>query len=146
MRERGRGGIIFVASTVAFAGVSSWSNYAGSKAHALVFAEGLARELRKDGIAVLAVCPGVTRTEFWPQGTKPLLAMPPDAVVDLALRKLGRKTTVVAGWLNALSVFSTRLLPRSWNAAIFGWVIGRMHQGIQTPPKEKAACDSPGNA
>jgi short-subunit dehydrogenase len=146
MREKGRGGMIFVASTVAFAGVSSWSNYAGSKAHALVFAEGLAKELRKDGIAVLALCPGVTRTEFWPQGTKPLLAMSPDAVVDVALGKLGRKTTVVAGWLNWISVFSTRLLPRSWNATIFGWVIGRMHQGIQAPPREKAACDSGGNA
>jgi uncharacterized protein len=52
MRQRGRGGIIFVASTVAFAGVPSWSNYAGSKAHDLVFAEGLARELRPDGILV----------------------------------------------------------------------------------------------
>src|SRR5262249_57699698 len=30
MRQRGRGGIIFVTSTVAFAGVPLWSNYAAS--------------------------------------------------------------------------------------------------------------------
>jgi len=48
MRQRRRGGIIFVSSTVAFAGVPLWSNYAASKAHDLVFAEGLAKELRKD--------------------------------------------------------------------------------------------------
>jgi short-subunit dehydrogenase len=81
MRQRGRGGIIFVASTVAFAGVPSWSNYAGSKTHDLVFAEGLARELRPDGISVLAVCPGPTRTELWPLGSDPGPAMRPGAVV-----------------------------------------------------------------
>jgi short-subunit dehydrogenase len=126
MRARGRGGMIFVASTVAVVGVPSWSNYAASKAHDLVFAEGLARELRKEGIAVLALCPGPTRTELWPAGARPLLPMQPRAVVDVALKKLGRRTTAVAGWINSFMVFSTRLLPRSWNAALFGWVVGRM--------------------
>jgi short-subunit dehydrogenase len=118
--------MIFVSSTVAVVGVPRWSNYAASKAHDLVFAEGLAKELHKEGIAVLALCPGPTRTELWTAGTKPLFPMQPRAVVDVALKKLGRRTTVVAGWINSLMVFSTRLLPRSWNAAIFGWAVGRM--------------------
>jgi short-subunit dehydrogenase len=126
MRVRSRGGMLFVASTVAVVGVPLWSNYAASKAHDLVFAEGLAKELGKYGIAVLALCPGPTRTELWPAGARPLFPMQPDAVVEVALRKLGRRTTVVAGWINSAMVFSTRLLPRSWNAAIFGWAIGRM--------------------
>jgi short-subunit dehydrogenase len=126
MRKRGRGGIIFVASTVAVAGVPSWTNYAASKAHELTFAEGLARELRKDCVTVLAVCPGATRTEFWSAGAKPLFPMQPNSVADVALKKLGRRTIVVPGWPNSVMVFSTRLLPRSWNAAIFGWVVGRM--------------------
>jgi short-subunit dehydrogenase len=134
MRQRGRGGIIFVSSTVAFAGVPSWSNYAASKAHDLVFAEGLAKELRKDGISVLALCPGPTRTDLWPAGTKPLFPMQPTAVVNVALKKLGRKTTVVAGWKNWITVFSTRLLPRSWNAAILGWAVNAMLRGIRTVP------------
>ncbi len=133
MRKQGRGGMIFVSSTVAFAGVPWWSNYAASKAHDLVFAEGLAQELRKDGISVLALCPGTTQTEFWSSGGKPLFSMQPKAVVDVALRKLGRRTTVVAGWMNSIIVLSTRLLPRSWNAGIFGWVIGRMLKGRKTP-------------
>jgi short-subunit dehydrogenase len=131
MRKQGRGGIIFLSSSVAFAGVPLWSNYAATKAHDLVFAEGLAKELRPDGISVLALCPGATQTELWPPGAKPLFSMQPNAVVDLALKKLGRKTTVVAGWLNSTSVVATRLLPRSWNAVIFGWVIGRMIKGIK---------------
>ena len=85
-------------------------------------------------MSVLALCPGATQTEFWPAGSKPLFLMRPSAVVDLALKKLGRKTTVVAGWLNSFSAISTRLLPRSWNATIFGWVVGRMIKRSQTPP------------
>jgi short-subunit dehydrogenase len=130
MQKHGRGGMIFLSSTLAFAGVPSWSAYAASKAHALVFAEGLAQELRKDSISVLAVCPGPTRTNLWPAGARPRFAMEPDAVVDVALKELGRKTTVVAGWLNSTIVFSTRLLPRSWNARIFGWVVGGMLKGV----------------
>ena len=116
MRKRGRGGMIFVASTVAFAGVPVWSTYAASKAHDLVFAEGLAQELRQDGVSVLAVCPGPVQTDFWFSGARPFFLLKPDAVVDVALKKLGRRTTVVAGRTNALIAFSTRLLPRSWNA------------------------------
>jgi short-subunit dehydrogenase len=133
MRKRGRGGMIFVSSTVAFAGVPSWSNYAASKAHALLFAEGLSKELRSDGISVLALCPGPTRTELWPSGSDPGSAMQPRAVVDIALKKLGRKTTVVAGWKNWLTALATRLLPRSWNATIFEWVVGGMLRGVKPP-------------
>ena len=133
MRKRGRGGMIFVASTVAFAGVPVWSTYAASKAHELVFAEGLAEELRKDGISVLAVCPGPTQTEFWFSGAKPFFLLQPNAVVDVALKKLDRKIAVVAGRTNSIIAFSTRLLPRSWNAKIFGRVIGRMLDVVKTP-------------
>ena len=41
---------------------------AASKAHALSFTEGFAREVRSDGIAVLALCQGPTSTEIWPTG------------------------------------------------------------------------------
>ena len=109
------------------------SNYAASKAHDLVFAEGLAKELRKDGISILALCPGPTRTDLWPAGANPLSPMQPKAVVEIALKQLGSKTTVVAGWKNSITVFGTRLLPRSWNATIFGWVINRMLKGVKTP-------------
>src|SRR5262249_59306673 len=103
------------------------------RAHSLGFAEGLARELRKEGISVLALCPGPTRTDLWPAGSAPSSLMQPKVVVDIALKKLGRKTTVVAGWKNSITAFATRLLPRSWNATIFGRVIGGMLKGVKTP-------------
>ncbi len=55
MRDRRRGGIIFLASIVAFAGNAVWSNYAATKGHNLLFAEGLAEELRREGVDVLAL-------------------------------------------------------------------------------------------
>ena len=130
LRERQRGGVIFLASTLAFAGVPGASGYAASKAHALTFAEGFAREVAGDGIAVLALCPGPTRTEIWPTGATPTLPMRPDAVVEFALRKLGRRTTVVAGLLNRLITFSTRFAPRWMNSLIFGKVVGGMFKNV----------------
>jgi short-subunit dehydrogenase len=132
MRKRRRGGMIFVSSTVAFAGVPRWSNYAASKAYDLVLAEGLANELHEDGISVVVLCPGPTRTEFWSEGAKPSSAMPPQAVVDVALKKLGRRTTVAVGWVNSITAFSTRFVPRSWNARIFGWALGGMLKRVDT--------------
>jgi short-subunit dehydrogenase len=132
MRKRRRGGMICLSSTVAFAGGPGWSNYAASKAYDLVLAEGLGKEFRPDGISVLALCPGPTRTDLWPQGAKLSSPMLPQAVVDVALRKLGRRTTVVAGWLNSIMAFATRLTPRSWNAAIFGWAVDGMLKGVET--------------
>jgi short-subunit dehydrogenase len=126
MRARGRGGMIFVSSTLAFAGVPTVSAYAASKAHNLIFAEGLARELGPAGIAVLALCPGPTRTEIWPPGATPALLMEPDTVAAQALNRLGRRTTAVAGLVNRLITLSTRFAPRGVNSRIFGSVVGRM--------------------
>jgi hypothetical protein len=130
MRERRRGGVVFLASTLAFAGVPGMSAYAASKAHALTFAEGFAREVAGDGIAVLALCPGPTRTEIWPTGASPTMPMRPEAVAELALRKLGRRTTVVAGLLNRLITLSTRFAPRWMNSLIFGKVVGGMLKNV----------------
>ncbi len=129
--------MIFLASTVAFAGVPGMSAYAASKAHVLSFAEGFAAEVAGDGIAVLALCPGPTSTGIWPTGANPSLAMRPEAVADLALRKLGKRTTTVAGLPNRLIAFSTRFAPRWVNSFIFGKVVGGMLKNV-TPVSESA--------
>ncbi len=133
MRTLGRGGMIFVASTLSYSAVPGWSNYAASKAYDLAFAEGIARELKSAGVSVMAVCPGPTRTEIWPSGARLSLAMKPAEVVEIALKKLGRRSTIVTGRLNSLIAFSTRLLPRSWNARIFGRVAKGILNGGRSP-------------
>ncbi len=132
LRERRRGGMIFLASTVAFAGVPGVSAYAASKAHVLSFAEGFAPEAARDGIAVMALCPGPTSTEIWPGGATPTRPMRPEAVAEIALRNLGKRTTVVAGLINGMTALSTRFAPRRVNSMIFARVIGGMLRNAVT--------------
>lgn len=64
MLERGSGRILNVASIAAFAPVPWLGVYAATKAFVLSFSEALAEELRDRGIAVTAVCPGLTDSEM----------------------------------------------------------------------------------
>lgn len=62
MARRGRGGIVLVGSLAGYLGTSHESVYAGSKAFSRVFAEGLWAELQPQGVDVLELVLGVTRT------------------------------------------------------------------------------------
>jgi short-subunit dehydrogenase len=64
MRERKSGAIINVASTAAFQPVPYMTTYAATKAFVL-FSEALWEENRAHNIKVLALCPGVTETNFF---------------------------------------------------------------------------------
>src|SRR5215467_12520058 len=64
MVPRRRGNILILASTASFQAVPYVSTYAATKAFDLLFAEGLAEELKLYGIRVCALCPGSTESEF----------------------------------------------------------------------------------
>jgi hypothetical protein len=129
MRERRRGGMIFLGSVLSFASVPDWANYAASKSYDLMLAEGLAAELEKSGVDVLALCPGFTRTEFATFAkANDLMAMDAPPVVRAALDKLGRRRIVVPGILNKLNIISTRFAPRFVNTFIFGRVVAQTQQ------------------
>ena len=130
MAERGRGGMLFLASMVAFQGTPSVAHYAATKAFDLVLAEGLHVELKEAGVDVLAVAPGFTATDlageldFSGSMIKP---MPVEQVVHAALRALGRKAVVIPGRQNRLLYWMGKhLLPRSANTAIFGKIFGTL--------------------
>ena len=57
--------IINLASAAAFCAQPGFCVYAASKAYVLRFSQGLAAELKKQGILVTAVCPGPVHTEFF---------------------------------------------------------------------------------
>ena len=65
MRERQNGTIINIASAAAFQPIPHMAVYAATKAFVLSFTEALWSETRKNGIRVLAVCPGPTDTSFF---------------------------------------------------------------------------------
>src|SRR5258708_37644556 len=64
MVARRRGDVMILASTASFQSVPYLSTYAATKAFDLLFAEGLAEEIRPYGIRVCALCPGPTVSEF----------------------------------------------------------------------------------
>jgi hypothetical protein len=59
-----RGWICNVASVAAFQAAPRLAVYAATKAYVLSFSEALHEEVRGTGVAVTALCPGLTRTEF----------------------------------------------------------------------------------
>jgi uncharacterized protein len=64
MVEKGRGGVINIASTAAFQPLPGSAVYAASKAFVLSFSEAIRTELRGSGVTITAVCPGPVKTEF----------------------------------------------------------------------------------
>jgi uncharacterized protein len=125
MRERKRGTIINVASTAGFQAVPYMATYAATKAFVLSFSEALAEENRLHGIHVMALCPGVTETNFF-EASK--IDRPPmrtiqtaEEVVDAALRGLARqKTVLISGWTNWFTVEAERFVPRSMVTKVAG--------------------------
>src|SRR5260370_13190123 len=65
MRELKQGTIINVASTAGFQPVPFMATYAASKGFVLSFSEALWEENRRHGIQAMALCPGVTETNFF---------------------------------------------------------------------------------
>jgi short-subunit dehydrogenase len=125
MRERKQGTIINVASTAAFQPVSFMTTYAATKAFVLSFSEGLSEENRPHGVHVMALCPGVTQTNFFDAAR---MDQPPmritetaEDVVETALRGLRRhKSSIVSGWTNKLMVVAERFVPRALVLRITG--------------------------
>jgi len=125
MRERKRGSIINVASTAGFQPVPFMTTYAATKAFVLSFSEALAEENRPFGIKIMALCPGVTDTNFFDaakiQRPPARISQTPEAVVETALRALARgNSSVISGWTNFIMVQSERLTPRSVVTRIAG--------------------------
>ncbi len=117
MRKRGNGTIINISSAAAFQPMPHMAVYGATKAFVLSFTEALWRETRRDGIRVLAVCPGSTDTPFFQvadEGTVVGRLRSTRQVLDTTMRALrGSGPSVVDGLGNAVVArFLTRVLPK----------------------------------
>jgi short-subunit dehydrogenase len=130
MVARGRGGILNVASTIAFQPGPYQATYGASKAFVLSLSQALWAETRGSGVTVTALCPGPTRTGFVDALGSDVshtaiyrrLAAP-EPVVAAGLRALDRgHAVVVPGWRYRVMTTGGRLLP-GWLSALVG---GRM--------------------
>ena len=129
MVERKKGGIINVASLLAYLGVPFSAAYAATKAYELVKGEGLWYELKKKGIDVLSLNPGITKTEMttgFDFSHIPFSSMQPAIVAEAALRALGKRSQVIPGKFNKLlGILSKRVMTRNMNTNMFGILMGK---------------------
>jgi uncharacterized protein len=110
---RGRGGLVFLSSLLAFHGVPGSAHYAATKAYVQTLAEGLRVELAPSGVDVIASAPGPIRSGFADRARLRMsLALGPEVVARVTLAALGRRTTVRPGWLSKLLGWSLAMLPR----------------------------------
>ena len=130
MRTRGRGKILLVASLLAYQGVQNFAVYAAAKAYVLRLGEALHRELKRDGITVTALCPGMSDTGFATAAQQKitpalkLLMMRPALVVRAGIRALqAGRISVVSGWANKAAVIFIWATPRWLHQAIFSRVM-----------------------
>jgi short-subunit dehydrogenase len=131
MRTRGRGKILLVASFLAYLGVEKFAVYAAAKAYVLRLGEALHRELKRDGVTVTVLCPGMSNTGFATAAQQKitpalkLLMMQPAPVVRAGIRALqAGRISVVPGWANKATVMFTRATPRWLHQAVFARVMG----------------------
>jgi short-subunit dehydrogenase len=125
MRKRRKGAIINVASTSGFQSVPYTAVYAATKAFVLSFSEALWEENRAFDVKVMALCPGVTETNFFAAAgiePPPMRAVQsPEAVVAAALKGLERgRSHVISGWSNFLLTEAQRFMPRSLVTRMIG--------------------------
>ncbi|MFS2111665.1 SDR family NAD(P)-dependent oxidoreductase [Sphingomonas sp. Sphisp140] len=82
-QAHGKGGIINLASVLAFAPEMFDGVYSGSKAYLLNLSLSLAAQLEPKGVRVQAVLPGATRTEIWERSGKDVDSFPAEMVMDV---------------------------------------------------------------
>lgn len=125
MLARKKGYVMLLGSIGAYQPSPTYASYSAAKAFILSLGEALNYELRGSGVSVTVLSPGVTATEFFkvadqePSLYQRLTMMKSPDVVRFGVRAmLRRRASVVPGFLNAFLAFGTRLIPRTWQAAV----------------------------
>lgn len=116
-------GLIQMASSAAFMPQPKFAVYAASKSYVLSFTRALAREVKEQGISVIAVCPGPVKTEFFDIDEtyeevklyKKVTMAKADKVVRKALLDLKHgKNISVYGIPMKFFRFICKVLPQDW--------------------------------
>jgi short-subunit dehydrogenase len=122
MLRRGSGRILNVASTAAFQPGPLVSIYYATKAFVYSFSYALSCELTGTGVSVTALCPGMTRTEFFERGgmrKRSWLMMEPQTVAEKGYRALMKgKRVVIPGAINQIMSFLARHAPHRLTSTI----------------------------
>ena len=130
MAVQGGGQILNVSSIAAFQPGPWLSTYFASKAYVLHFSEGLREEVKKTGIKVSVLCPGITRTGFFDAAKmntdaikQNARALSPEEVALYTVRALDKnKAIIIPGrrnrWLTRLPRVFSRWMTRKIAASV----------------------------
>jgi short-subunit dehydrogenase len=129
MVERGRGGVLNIASTAGFQPGPNMAVYYATKAYVISFTEALAQEVARSGVHVTAYCPGPVATEFANTAGNAnsvlfkMGAVRADAVARDAYGALmGGRVIAIQGVLNWFGVQMLRVSPRALVRRLVAWV------------------------
>ena len=130
--ERGRGGVINVASIAGYQPTPGNATYGATKAFVSSFSQALHEELKGTGARCMVLSPGFTRTEFQARAgidssdVPGFLWQEAATVVDHALRAYDKGRAVcVPGPLNAATAAFTAVTPHAVTRKIAGVVVTR---------------------
>src|SRR5262245_21102209 len=142
MLARRSGGILNVASTIAFQPAPYQAVYGASKAFVLSFSQALWAEARAAGVSVTALCPGPTRTGFLESLGAADAAhtaiysrlADPEPVIEAGLRALGTgRAVVIPGVRNKLIAMSGRFMPPEWLTRVSARLLRPVGSVSRTP-------------
>ena len=130
MVERKKGAIIFLGSIVGMQPTPYLAVYSATKSFNIYLANSLWYELKKINIDVLALSPGSTNTEFErvKQKSNKFIVAEPDQVVRTAFKALGKKPTIVHGFVNKTLVTIGKFLPNKIAIIIAGIIANKRNK------------------
>lgn len=143
MIGRGHGHVMNIASVGAYTPCPTFAVYAATKAYVRNMTEAVDFELKGTGVRAICVSPGGTRTEFVEAAgqtvkkTGEMAMMSASECAQIAVRKmLAGRRNVITGFMNALSMFLMRFLPRP----LITWIAYQgMKAGVDKAPPKLAA-------
>jgi short-subunit dehydrogenase len=128
--------LVNIASIAAYQSTPNFAVYTSSKAFVRNFTEALHDEFASTPLSVTCICPGGTHTEFhaaagagdygW-LATKSMLTAERVARISLDAMKRGKRN-VIPGFMNKLSCFGVRFVPRSFASWMSRRVLGKPRQ------------------
>jgi len=138
LAQRGRGGLLLVASTTGFQGVPFAAEYAAAKAYVLSLGEALHVEFQRMGVHVTVLSPGATDTPLiatsgFDASTMPMKPMATRQCVSEGLAALAANRAVhIPGYFNRML---TTLLPRSLATSMYGSMMRQIVARRSVPSK-----------
>lgn len=135
--QPGRAYLVNIGSIGAYQAVPNMAVYAATKTFVRNFTEALHDELRGSPVSATCVCPGGTETAFHASagaGDYGFIAnasmMSAEKCARMTLRAMEKgKRIVITGWINKLSCFGVRLVPRRFASWMATRILGKPRPG-----------------